>query len=119
MADAEYFALQAAEARAERHIKVVQHHFAKLLCRVAGRCEEIGNRMAVFLRIKGDCFQTPNLGSTPHSAWRKSMEPSEEMVSTSSKAGCRARSMALRASRTRLVMPVEVSLCTTHTALML
>src|SRR5947208_14979018 len=65
MADAEYFALQAAEASAERHIKVVQHHFAKLLCRVAGRCEESGNRMAVFLRIKGDCFQTPNLGSTP------------------------------------------------------
>src|SRR5437870_12276863 len=54
--------------------------------------------------------EQPMVTSTPHSSWRKSMEPSEEMVSTSSKAGCRARSMALRASRTRLVMPVEVSL---------
>ena len=31
----------------------------------------------------------------------------------------RARSMALRTSRTRLVTPVDVSLCTTQTALML
>ena len=43
----------------------------------------------------------------------------KEIVSTSSRAGCRARSIALRTSRTRLVTPVEVSLCTTQTALML
>ena len=39
------------------------------------------------------------------------------MVSTISSAGCFARSIALRTSAMRLVTPVEVSLCTTHTAL--
>ena len=46
------------------------------------------------------------------------MEASEEMVSTISSAGCLAASMALRTSSMREVAPVEVSLCTTHTALM-
>ena len=40
------------------------------------------------------------------------------MVSTISSAGCRAASMARRTSSMREVAPVEVSLCTTHTALM-
>ncbi len=39
-------------------------------------------------------------------------------MSTMSSAGCPAASMALRTSGMRLVTPVEVSLCTTHTALM-
>ena len=46
------------------------------------------------------------------------MEASEEMVSTISSAGCLAASMARRTSSMREVAPVEVSLCTTHTALM-
>ena len=46
------------------------------------------------------------------------MEASEEMVSTISSAGWRAASMARRTSSMREVAPVEVSLCTTHTALM-
>ena len=46
------------------------------------------------------------------------MEASEEIVSTSRSAGWPASSMALRTSGTRLVTPVEVSLWTTHTALM-
>ena len=46
------------------------------------------------------------------------MEASEEIVSTISSAGWRAASMARRTSSMREVAPVEVSLCTTHTALM-
>ena len=46
------------------------------------------------------------------------MEASEEMVSTMNSAGCLAASMARRTSSMREVAPVEVSLCTTHTALM-
>ncbi len=46
------------------------------------------------------------------------MEASEEMVSTRRRAGCFASSMALRTSGTRVTAPVEVSLWTTHTALM-
>ena len=38
-------------------------------------------------------------------------------MSTSSSAGCPARSTACLTSGMRLVTPVEVSLCTTHTAL--
>ena len=40
------------------------------------------------------------------------------MLSTISSAGWRAASMALRTAGMSLVTPVEVSLCTTHTALM-
>jgi hypothetical protein len=40
-----------------------------------------------------------------------------EMLSTSSSAGCFAASIARRTARMSLVTPVEVSLCTTHTAL--
>ena len=46
------------------------------------------------------------------------MEASEEMVSTMKSAGWRAASMARRTSSMREVAPVEVSLWTTHTALM-
>jgi hypothetical protein len=46
------------------------------------------------------------------------MEPSDEIVSTSSRAGCLALSIARRTSGMRVVTPVAVSLCTTHTALM-
>ena len=45
------------------------------------------------------------------------MEASEEIVSTSSSAGWPAASRAARTARMRLVTPVEVSLCTTATAL--
>jgi hypothetical protein len=44
------------------------------------------------------------------------MEPSEEMVSTRNRAGWSAASMAARTSATRLVTPVDVSLCTMQTA---
>src|SRR5579862_3180003 len=55
--------------------------------------------------------------STPHSSWRKSMEPSDEMVSTMNSAGCLARSIALRIEGIELVTALDVSLCTTMTAL--
>src|ERR1700677_697874 len=55
--------------------------------------------------------------STPHSSCRKSMEASEEMVSTISSAGCLARSRALRMEGMELVTALEVSLCTTMTDL--
>ncbi len=45
------------------------------------------------------------------------MEPSEEIASTISNAGCAAASIAARISGILLVVPVEVSLCTTVTAL--
>ncbi len=45
------------------------------------------------------------------------MDASEEMVSTSSSAGWPTASSAARTSGTRLVTPVDVSLCTTQTAL--
>ena len=59
------------------------------------------------------------LTSTPHSSCLYSAEARPEMVSTSSSAGCFAASMALRTAAMLLVTPVEVSLCTTQTALML
>src|SRR5947199_8040548 len=68
---------------------------------------------------KSPFCEQPMVTSTPHSSWRKSIDPSDEIVSTSSKAGWPVRSIALRTSRTRVVTPVEVSLCTTHTALIL
>src|SRR5712692_7031506 len=55
--------------------------------------------------------------STPHSSWRKSVTARDEMVSTSSSAGCLARSSARRIATTSLVTPVEVSVCTSITAL--
>ena len=55
--------------------------------------------------------------STPQRRARR--RPSQRRnVSTMSSAGCFARSIALRTSAMRLVAPVEVSLCTTITALM-
>ncbi len=55
--------------------------------------------------------------STPHSSWRYSTDPSDEIVSTSSKAGWLALSIAARISGIWLAHPVEVSLWTTVTAL--
>ena len=49
---------------------------------------------------------------------RKSSEPSDEIVSTRNSAGCFAPSIAARTSGSGMNMPVAVSLCTTHTALM-
>ncbi len=46
------------------------------------------------------------------------MEPSEEMVSTRRSAGCFALSIAFLTSGMRVVTPIDVSLCTTATALM-
>ena len=61
--------------------------------------------------------EPPITRSTPHSSMRKSYEASDEIVSTMNSAGCLARSIASRMSGMRLVTPVEVSLCTTMTAL--
>ena len=55
--------------------------------------------------------------STPHSSWRYSTDPSDEIVSTSSKAGCPALSIAARISGIWLAHPVDVSFCTMVTAL--
>jgi len=57
--------------------------------------------------------------STPHSSWRKSALARPEMLSTINRAGWPAASMALRTEAMSEVTPVEVSLCTTHTAFIL
>ena len=57
--------------------------------------------------------------STPHSSCRYSSAPMPETVSTSSNAGWRAASIAARTAAISVTQPVEVSLCTTPTALML
>ena len=55
--------------------------------------------------------------STPHSSCLYCAEARPEIESTISSAGCFAASIALRTATMLLVTPVEVSLCTTHTAL--
>src|SRR6267142_1083458 len=57
--------------------------------------------------------------STPQASCSYSIEPRPEMVSTISSAGCLTRSIALRTSSGWVTQPVEVSLCTTITALIL
>ena len=57
--------------------------------------------------------------SMPHSSWRRSAAASDEIASAMSSAGCRAASIALRTSSSRVRQPVDVSLWTTHTALIL
>jgi hypothetical protein len=59
----------------------------------------------------------PTTVSIFHSSMRKSSEPSDEMVSTSSSAGWPVASIAARTSGIGMNIPVAVSLCTTHTAL--
>ena len=54
--------------------------------------------------------------STPQSSKRNSADASPEIVSTISSAGWPAASIAARIASMRVVQPVEVSLCTTHTA---
>src|SRR5689334_3842969 len=61
--------------------------------------------------------EPPTVTSTPHSSWRYSIEASDEIVSTISRAGCLAASMALRTAAMLETQPVEVSLWTTQTAL--
>jgi len=58
----------------------------------------------------------PTATSTRQSSMRKSMLPSEEIVSASSRAGWRAASIAARMRASGSVIPVEVSLCTAQTA---
>ena len=60
----------------------------------------------------------PTTPSTPHSSMRKSSEPSDEIVSTSSRASCLAASMAARMAGMGVARPVAVSLWTVRTALM-
>ena len=55
--------------------------------------------------------------STPHSSCRYSTDPSDEIVSTISKAGCPALSIAARISGIWLAHPVDVSFATMVTAL--
>ena len=55
--------------------------------------------------------------SISHSSWRRSTEPSDEMASTINNAGCPLRFIARLRSAMRLTTPVDVSLCTTTTAL--
>src|SRR5712671_5175599 len=56
--------------------------------------------------------------STPQASCSYSIEPRPEIVSTINSAGCFVRSMALRTSSGWVTQPVDVSLCTTITALM-
>src|SRR6202045_723682 len=55
--------------------------------------------------------------SMPQASCSYSCEPRPEMVSTINSAGCFVRSMALRTSSGYVTQPVDVSLCTTITAL--
>ena len=65
MADPKYFVLQAAKAGAKRHVEVIQNHFSKAVGRMTGGRVESGHRMTVFLRINGDCLQTPCFSRAP------------------------------------------------------
>src|SRR5207302_9761212 len=56
--------------------------------------------------------------SMPQASCSYSSEPRPEMESTISSAGCLTASMILRTSSGWVTQPVEVSLWTTHTALM-
>src|SRR6476646_7054792 len=57
--------------------------------------------------------------SIPQASCSNSSEPRPEMVSTINSAGCLTRSMTLRTSSGWLTQPVDVSLWTTQTALIL
>src|SRR6201985_1492039 len=63
--------------------------------------------------------EPPTDTSIPQASCSYSCEPTPEMVSTISSAGCFVRSSALRTSSGWVTQPVEVSLCTTLTALIL
>src|SRR2546428_11046217 len=65
MADPKYFVLQAAKAGAKRHVEVIQNRFSKGVGRMTGGRIESGYRMTVFLRINGDCLQTPCFSRAP------------------------------------------------------
>src|SRR2546428_10498288 len=65
MADPKYFVLQAAKAGAKRHVEVIQNRFSKGVGRMTGGRAESGYRMTVFLRINGDCLQTPCFSRAP------------------------------------------------------
>src|SRR3569833_4174378 len=67
--------------------------------------------------IKPFC-EPETVTSTPHSSCLYSAEARPEIEATSSSAGCLAAAIARRTARMLLVAPVEVSLWTTHTALM-
>src|SRR3982074_3577722 len=62
-------------------------------------------------------WEPATVTSTPHSSWRKSALAKPEIESTSNRAGCLAESIARRTAAISDVAPVEVSLWTTHTAL--
>ena len=75
--------------------------------------------MALKLRPGGNIkpFCDPaSVTSSPHSSWRRSIDPSDDTASTSNSAGCAAASIACRMAGRRLVTPVDVSLWTTSTA---
>src|ERR1700688_498389 len=61
--------------------------------------------------------EPPTDTSMPQASCSYSCEPRPELVSTINSAGCFARSMALRTSSGYVTQPVDVSLCTTITAL--
>src|SRR3982074_3294500 len=62
--------------------------------------------------------EPPTDTSMPQASCSYSCEPRPEIVSTINSAGCFTRSMALRTSSGWVTQPVDVSLCTTITALM-
>src|SRR6202163_267051 len=61
--------------------------------------------------------EPPTDTSMPQASCSYSCEPRPEMVSTINSAGCLVRSIALRTSSGWVTQPVDVSLCTTMTAL--
>src|ERR1700737_1582886 len=64
-------------------------------------------------------WEPPTDTSMPQASCSYSIEPRPEMVSTINSAGCLVRSIALRTSSGDVTQPVEVSLWTTITALIL
>src|ERR1700682_2343457 len=63
--------------------------------------------------------EPPTDTSLPQASCSYSCEPRPEIVSTINSAGCFVRSIALRTSSGWVTQPVDVSLCTTITALIL
>ena len=65
MADAEHFALQPAEPRAERHVEPLEHDLSKRVGVVPLRHDDRGERTAVFLGTGAPQLEPPGGGGAP------------------------------------------------------
>src|SRR5258705_1833879 len=59
VADAERLVLQAAKTCTERHVELIEHDLAELVCGMSGGCVESRERMAVLCRVERDDLESP------------------------------------------------------------